>query len=138
MLLVNLNDSNPAGAYLEDRRLFDRTYYNQSTDKYFPIASRTPGVNHGILFSLELLLVMKIITGRVLTHYAAYEKEKAKHFNNDLMLTKRFRSELITTLDKIQRLSISELGELERVMVGGSTLSPSLKKPSTCWSPSWT
>lgn len=54
--------------------------------------------------------------------------EKNKSINKLIGKTKRYRAELLTTLKKVESLSISELGEMEAVLLNSLQINPILEK----------
>jgi len=127
-ILVNLNKSASARMYRENRRSFDNIYYGD-INPYFLIESKTAGVNHGIIFSLEMVMVAKTICNRILSRQSDYHSaNKGITLSDNIKRTMRFRSELITTLKKIENLSISEIGELEQVLIKGQQIESLIEK----------
>jgi hypothetical protein len=114
--------------YRANRLNFDHTYYGDM-DPYFTLDSDTAGVNHGILFSLELVMVIKTICNRILRRQAIhYSGKQNRKPSEEIRRLKNYRGELITTLNKVENLSISEIGELERVLLIGQQIDPLIEK----------
>lgn len=126
-VFVNLNQSRPAIEYRENRRSFDGQFYGD-IDPYFLIKSDYAGINHGVLFSEELVMVIKTISSRILSRQSAFYNKKGGSLQEEIRRTKHFRGELITTLKRVENLSISEIGELEQVLLHGQQIEPLIDK----------
>jgi len=125
---INLSRSRITEDYRENRRLFDARFYGDM-NPYFLMDSDIAGVNHGILFSMELVMVMKTICNRILRRQANYYiGEHNGKLRKEIQKLKAYRGELITTLNKVENLSISEIGELERVMLISQQIDPIIEK----------
>lgn len=126
-VFVNLNKGSIAKNYIENRRNFDHSFYGE-INPYFLIESPVAGINHGVIFSAELVMVIKTISNRILSRQSSYYANNGKNYSVDIRKTKRYRGELITTLKKVENLSISEIGELERVLLAGQQIEPLVEK----------
>ncbi|MGN0657964.1 MAG: class I SAM-dependent methyltransferase [Emergencia sp.] len=127
-IFLNLSRSADAGEYREYRRLYDRTYYGDM-NPYFLMDSETAGINHGIQFSMEMVMVIKTICNRILRRQASYYSGgQGTGVQADIRKLKAYRGELITTLNKVENLEISELGELEHVMLKSQQIAPIIEK----------
>ncbi|MBQ7093737.1 MAG: hypothetical protein IJN84_04420, partial [Clostridia bacterium] len=66
---------------------------------------------------------------RILSRQSDYHSaNKGITLSDNIKRTMRFRSELITTLKKIENLSISEIGELEQVLIKGQQIESLIEK----------
>lgn len=107
---------------------FDHTYYGDM-NPYFEMDSDVAGVNHGVLFSAELVMVIKTICNRILRRQAGYYiGGQGKKLNAEIRKIKAYRGELITTLNRVENLEISEIGELERVLLTSQQIEPIIEK----------
>jgi hypothetical protein len=113
--------------YRENRRSFDGQFYGD-INPYFLIESPYAGVNHGVLFSSELVMVIKTISSRILSRQSAMYHKAGGLLHQEIRKTKHFRGELITTLKRVENLSISEVGELEQVLLRGQQIEPLIDK----------
>lgn len=95
---------------------------------YFLIDSNTAGVNHGILFSLEMVLVIKTICSRVINRQAQFYANNSSLLSRDIQRIKAYRGELIVILNKVENLQISEVRELERVLLRSYDIEPVIEK----------
>jgi len=126
-IFVNLNQSRTAIEYRENRRSFDDRFYGD-IDPYFLIRSNYAGINHGVLFSTELVMVIKTISSRILSRQSSFYNRTGGLLHEEIRKTKHFRGELITTLKRVENLSISEIGELEQVLLKGQQIEPLIDK----------
>ena len=126
-VFFNLSGSREACSYVQNRKDFDGIYYNGDVNPYFLIDSNTAGVNHGIIFSLEMVLVIKTICGRVIHRQAQFYANN-RSLNFEIQKIKAYRGELIVILNKVENLQISEIGELERVLLRSYDIEPVIEK----------
>ncbi len=127
-LFLNLNQSPDAVNYRANRLNFDHSYYGDM-DPYFSMDSNTAGVNHGILFSMELVMVIKTICNRILRRQANhYSGKHGGKPSEEIRRIKIYRGELITTLNRVENLELSEIGEMERVLLIGQQIDPLIEK----------
>lgn len=127
-IFFNLSQSPSAVNYRANRQNFDHSYYGDM-DPYFSLDSDTAGLNHGILFSMELVMVIKTICNRILRRQAShYSGRPGGKTSEEIRRIKIYRGELITTLNKVANLSISEISELERVLLVGQQIDSLLEK----------
>ncbi len=127
-LFFNLSQSADAVNYRANRLNFDHSYYGDM-DPYFSLDSNIAGMNHGLLFSVELVMVIKTICNRILRRQAShYSGKQGGKLSEEIRKIKIYRGELITTLNKVENLEISEIGELERVLLIGQQIDPLIEK----------
>lgn len=126
-MLLNLSNSAAAVTYRANRKNFDNRYYGDM-NPYFLIDSNFAGINHGAFFSLELVMVIKTICSRILRKQAILHKTTNPKVQEDIKQTKLFRSELLTTLRKVESISISEVGEMEKILLVSHDIEPSIEK----------
>ena len=126
-LLINLNSSKVQSDYEKHQNNFTAKYYDQ-INPYFNMKSNFAGVNHGILFCIETVMSVKTVTNYILdrqTFFRAYQNEK---FSVAIKRTKTYRKDLMLTLNKIEQLDISELGELENLILKSQHIDPIVEK----------
>ena len=90
--------------------------------------SNIAGINHGIIFSLEMVLVIKTICSRVINRQARFYARSGGLINMEMRKIKTYRGELIVILNKVENLQISEMGELERVLLRSYNIEPVIEK----------
>ncbi len=122
-LLFNMIDSEQGKLYLKRQTFFGTQAYGEP-NKYFFLKSEMAGVNHGIFFGQETIMVIKTIAANIMDRQANRKLSKEPSLRDDLRLTKEFRAELITTINKVENLSISEIGELEQMLIHNFKISP--------------
>ena len=124
-LLLNLVGSEDAKNYIERQRSFGGKAYG-GINPYFLLNSPVAGIDHGILFAQEMVMVIKTISNRILTRQTSFNRSSGKHTNVGLEIrrTRAFRSELITALNRVENLGISEVGELEQMLLRSHRITP--------------
>ena len=126
-LLLNLVNSPAAQRYRDNQTSFGGTYYG-GMNPYFALNADIAGVNHGIIFSVELVMAIKTIAHRILEFQASFQKSKTGDFSNDIRRTKDYRRELISTLNRVENIDMTELGELEKVILTSQQITPIIDK----------
>lgn len=126
-LFLNLTESSRGLKYLNRQEEYGTSYYG-SINPYFLLDSPTAGVTHGILFSLEVVMVIKTISNRILHRQEEFQKSGSQDFSRDIKKTKDYRRELITTLSKVENISMTELGELEYIILQSQRITPVIDK----------
>ena len=126
-LLLNLIDSPAAQHYRENQTNFGGTYYG-GMNPYFALNADIAGVNHGIIFSVELVMAIKTIAHRILEFQASFQKSRTGNFSDDIKRTKDYRRELIATLNRVENIDMTELGELEKVILTSQQITPIIDK----------
>ena len=126
-IFFNLSKSIPARTYTENRRAFDAQFYGD-INPYFLIDSNFSGLTHGVFFSLELVMVVKTICNRILRRQAAFYSKDNSNVGRDIKETKRYRGELLVTLNKAEDLSRAEIGEMEKVLLVSQQIDPIIEK----------
>ena len=126
-LLLNLVNSAAAQNYRMNQTNFGGTYYG-GMNPYFAMNASIAGVNHGIIFSVELVMAIKTIAHRILEFQASFQKSRTGNFKNDIRRTKDYRRELISTLNRVENIDMTELGELEKVILTSQQITPIIDK----------
>jgi hypothetical protein len=126
-LLLNLTNSTAAQTYRVNQTNFGGTYYG-GMNPYFAMNAAIAGVNHGIIFSVELVMAIKTIAHRILEFQASFQKSRTGNFKNDIRRTKDYRRELISTLNRVENIDMTELGELEKVILTSQQITPIIDK----------
>ena len=126
-LLLNLINSPAAERYRENQVAFGGTYYG-GMNPYFALNPEVAGVNHGIIYAVELVMAMKTIAHRILEFQASFQKNRTGNFGEDIRQTKDYRRELISTLNRVENIDMTELGELEKVILNSQQISPIIEK----------
>lgn len=126
-LLLNLVDSPEAQNYRVNQTNFGGTYYG-GMNPYFAMNASIAGVNHGIIFSVELVMAIKTIAHRILEFQSSFQKSRTGNFSEDIRRTKDYRRELISTLNRVENIDMTELGELEKVILSSQQITPIIDK----------
>lgn len=127
-VFFNLSQSEDAKDYRKNRADFDHSFYGDM-DKYFSMDSNVAGVNHGVLLSFEMVMVIRTICNRILRRQADYYGgDHGGKLRAEIQRIKAYRGELITTLSKVENLAISEVGEMEKVLLVGQQIDPIIDK----------
>lgn len=126
-LLLNLIDSEAARQYRENQRNFGSRYYG-GINPYFTIDPVMAGLNHGIMYAVETVMAVKTIAHRILQIQASLQSNCTGKFHKDIERTKAYRRELISTLNRVENIDMTELGELEKVVLSSQQISPIIDK----------
>ncbi|MBO5428346.1 MAG: hypothetical protein J6A10_00055, partial [Peptococcaceae bacterium] len=126
-LLLNLVDSSDARKYRANQTSFGGTYYG-GMNPYFALNPAIAGVTHGIIFSVELVMAIKTIAHSILEFQASFQKSRTGNFRDDIRRTKDYRRELISTLNRVENIDMTELGELEKVILTSQQITPIIDK----------
>ena len=122
-LLLNFNRLGEGMKYVAHQRAFGEAVYG-GANEYFLMNSDVAGVNHGIIFSQETVFVIKTIANRVLNRQTGFAVKTSSKLGNEITKTKKFRSELISILNRVENLGITEIGELEKILLRSSKITP--------------
>ena len=115
-LLLNLNHADVHSSYLAGQYAYQCRYYH-GLNKYFTMDARTAGVNHGLYFSVETGMLVKTMTDRILNDRPDITKPHGLFLQDEIKKNKRYRGAMIRMLSKVDTISISELGELDDLVV---------------------
>lgn len=123
-LFLNLIASPSHEKYLERQRVFGGEIYG-AADEYFFLGSNPLSVNHGILFSVEFVMMLKTLVSDVLTFQSAFGKRKKKmSYYRRIRETREFRRKIILVLEKVEQTAITEIGELSAVLMESQHIAP--------------
>lgn len=126
-ILFNLNHSKLEEQYEIHQKNFSTAYYG-NMNPYFTLKSSFAGVNHGILFSIETVMAIKTITKYILDKQTFFKAYQIENFNTAIQRTKSYRKDLMLTLNKLEQLDITELGELESLVLKSQNIDPIIEK----------
>ncbi|MBR4870449.1 MAG: hypothetical protein IKU12_06685 [Oscillospiraceae bacterium] len=122
-LLLNLNRSHRAAEYMARQEDFGGKCYG-GVNPYFLVDSNVAGLCHGVFHAQETVEVIKTISGRILARKTSFESNKSTRIGREIQRVNQFRAELITTLNRVENLGISEIGELEQLLLNSYHISP--------------
>ena len=57
-----------------------------------------------------------------------YNRRRKNNVSRDIEKTKEYRGELLATLNKVENLEISEIGEMEKVLLESQQINPIIEK----------
>lgn len=115
-LLINLNRDDTFRDYLARQYGFQYHYYSGIND-YFTMDASTAGVNHGLFFSIETGLIVKTATDRMLEDRPDLDKPQGLILSDEIKDNKKRRIAMIKMLNRVETVSISELGELDTLVL---------------------
>lgn len=126
-LLLNLIHSPAAQYYQQNQSSFGGQYYG-GMNPYFALEPAIAGVNHGIIYAVELVMAIKTIAHRILDIQSSFQQSWTGNFRDDIRQMKNYRRELISTLNRVEQIDMTELGELEKVILSSQQITPIIDK----------
>jgi len=121
-VLLNLNRQEVHRDYLDTQRPYAEHFFG-SLNEYFTMNAPTAGVNHGLFFSVETGMLIKTAADRLLNGMPDISQPHGAMVRDEIKRNKRYRGELIATLSRVEMVSISELGELDNLVVENLSVS---------------
>ncbi|MBR2327779.1 MAG: hypothetical protein IKA51_04075 [Clostridia bacterium] len=121
-LFLNLLDSPARLEYLDRQTQFGGDIYG-GADPYFFMGECPLTVNHGILFSVEFVMMLKGLINEVLLFQTEFSKKKFTYYKR-IKMTRDFRRKIILVLEKVERTEIAEIGELSSILLESQHISP--------------
>lgn len=115
-VLLNFNRDKTHDHYMQVEHGFADHYWG-GLNPYFTMDADTAGVNHGVYFSVETGMIIKTTTDRLLNSRPDLTKKNGLFIRDEIMRNKKFRADMIRTLNKVEMVNISELGELDTLVV---------------------
>lgn len=110
-LIINLIDSDERKKYLEIENKFQNKYHG-NLNKYFTFDPKVAGLNHGFLFAIESVLVVKTLAKSYFSRVRSI-RENNKNYKETIASIKTDREELELVLSNFDKVGIAELGVLE-------------------------
>lgn len=126
-ILFNINNNKRANKYYEHQTKFGSEYYG-SPNPYFFIDSADAGVNHGLMFSVELGMVAKTISSWVLERQISNSKRRKNLVGREIKRAKAMRRDLILTLNRLETTGIAEMNELDKLVIDSLDVNPLIEK----------
>ena len=124
-LFVNLIDSAERRRYLDRQEEFGNKIYGGVND-YFYMGSCPLTVNHGILFSVEFVMVLKALINGVMSWRS--DGEEKKSFYRRIRETNESRKRVLTVLHKAENVEISEIGAMGYLLQESQHITPLVEK----------
>lgn len=126
-LLFNLNHIPRIKDY-QDRQTYFGNKYHGGANEFFFMDADSAGVNHGILFSIEVGMVAKSISSSVLDRQISNVHLRRFRLGREIRRTKELRKDLILTLNRLDKVGISEMDELDNLIVVSLDVDPLVEK----------
>jgi len=123
LLFLNLTGSAERQRYLAREQSFGAAAYGGCND-YFRMEDCPLTVNHGILFSVEYVMMLKALIDDVITYQGSYSRQHGKSFYQRIRATRDFRRTIILVLERAGQTEISEIGELSSVLLESQHIAP--------------
>lgn len=122
-VLFHLVGSESWHRYQQRQNEFGTKAYN-GVNEYFTRISDVAGINQGILISQEFVNAIRAKCNSIINMPRRIKRSGIGVLGKEIYRTKRLRSDLITTLNKVEDLRISEIGELEQLLMTGYKINP--------------
>ena len=119
---INLNRSRTLDSYIQWQKDFAFHYYGGLND-YFSMNSSTGGINHGIFHSMETGLMIKSVTDMLMNRRPDIADRKGRLTHSIINANKLYRADMVRTLNKLEMIGISELGELDSLVAANLNVS---------------
>lgn len=115
-LVLNLNREERFREYIRTQHSFADRYWG-GLNEYFTMDADTAGVNHGVYFSIETGMTIQTLTDRFLNSRPDVLHKTGLSLRREIKQNKLYRAEMIRTLNKVERVTITELGELDGLVM---------------------
>ena len=125
-LMLNLWNSDRYKDYMSHQEKFFDKYYG-SMDRYFGMRSNVAGVNHGLFFAVETGILIKTFSQNVLDLQDEWMSKK-KSYVSKIGQMKKYREYLIIAIDKVEDVAISEMGELQTLIMKSLKIYPVIER----------
>ncbi len=122
-LFLNLIDCPCQKNYLERQEEFQTKIYG-SCNPYFYMGECPLTVNHGILFSVEFVMMLKALINGVLAFQTEHGNKKVHSYFRRISTTRELRKKIIEVLEKVEQTAISEIGELSSMLLISQNIAP--------------
>jgi len=123
-LFINLLDTPDYNDYLERQTQYGTATYGACND-YFYMRDCPLTVNHGILFSVEFVMMLKSLISDVIAFQSTYSKrDKTMSYYRRIRETRDFRRKIIMVLERVEHTGISEIGNLSATLMESQHIAP--------------
>ena len=122
-LLLNLDNTPAQQEYLAHQEQFFGQYYG-AMNPYFTLQTTIATLNHGLLFAVETCLAVKSFSQSILDKQDKYLAGENKQFHRQIREMKEFRGNLILTISSVENIGISEMGELQQLILESLKIHP--------------
>ena len=86
------------------------------------------GVNHGLFFAVETGALVKSFSQSILDQQDTWMREDLKSFAGEIRRMKRFRRDLIIAINSVENVGISEMGELQQLVMESLRIHPVIER----------
>jgi len=114
--LLNFNRGAAYRNYLEQQHGFADHYWG-GLNPYFTMDAATAGVNHGVFFSVEAGMLVKTITDHFIDSRQEIRHRTGGYLRKEIKQNKHYRAEMIRTMNRLEKVNITELGELDTLVM---------------------
>ena len=125
-LFINMLNCPRHDDYLKREEEFGARTYG-ACDPYFYIGECPLTVNHGILFSVEFVMILKVMVTGVLAFQTEHRKKKFSSYYRKISETRELRRKIIKVLEKVEHIEISEIGELSAMLLVSQHIAPTVE-----------
>ncbi|MBO5516697.1 MAG: class I SAM-dependent methyltransferase [Firmicutes bacterium] len=115
-VLLNFNQGETYADYIDYQKPYADHYFG-ALNEYFTMDAPTAGVNHGLFFSVEMGQIIRTSTERLMSGNPKVAASHGFFVTDDIKRNKRIRAEMIRTLNKLDRVNITELGALDDLVL---------------------
>ncbi len=122
-LFLNLLDTPNQIDYLKRQHQYGTDIYG-GINPYFELRECPLTVNHGILFSVEFVMILRALINDILSFQTEYKKRKFLSYYKRISETRNYRRRIIQVLERVEQTQIAEIGELSAVLVTSQHIAP--------------
>lgn len=125
-LFINMLNCSAHGDYLKREEEFATKTYG-ACDPYFYVGESPLTVNHGILFSVEFVMILKAMIAEVLASRSEHKRKNFSTYYHKIVETREMRRRIIKVLEKAEHVEISEIGELSTMLLDSQHIAPAVE-----------
>jgi len=126
-VFFNLLNGQEHDRYLERQRAYGTAQYG-GVNPYFLMGSCPLTVNHGILFSVEFVMVIKCLVTGIISYQGSIGSTEKRSFYKRIRETRDFRRRVIIALEKVEGIGITEIGEMNVMLMESQHIAPIVEK----------
>ena len=126
-LFLNLLRTPRQKEYIDRQIQFGTATYG-GCNPYFFMEECPLTVNHGILFSVEFVMVLKALINEVLVFQTERRKNAHVSYYKRIKATRDFRRKIIKVLEKVEQTQIAEIGELSAMLLTSQHVAPIIEE----------
>lgn len=122
-LFLNLLDTPYQIDYLKRQNQYGTDVYG-GINPYFELRECPLTVNHGILFSVEFVMILRALINDILSFQTEYKSYKKLSYYKRIREIRDYRRRIIQVLEKVEQTQIAEIGELSAVLLTSQHITP--------------